>query len=292
MPDRPAAKAGSWYPAGAEALRAEVDRCLDAAEPGLGGPAVGGLVPHAGLSFSGPIAGRVFRFLQEGQTAVRTVLVFGAVHTKHLRQPAIWAEGVWETPLGDLPVDEELARALIDAGAGTDDPSPHYGDNAIELQTPFIRHIWPGARILPLATPPAPDAVEAGRAVWEVLRERGRDGDTLILGSTDLTHYGAAFGLMPAGAGPSAVEWTKANDEKLLARVRDMDAEGVLQRAGEDHSACGAGAIAAATACARAAGVDAARVLEHTTSYDIMPDGRGDHIVGYAAVVFPAPRAP
>ena len=68
-------------------------------------------------------------------------------------KPAIWAAGAWETPLGALAVDEDLAQELIRAGAGAEGEAPHLGDNAIELQTPFLRHCFPNARIVPIATP-------------------------------------------------------------------------------------------------------------------------------------------
>ncbi len=283
---RPAEKAGAWYSANPEGLRRELDQHLERADIDRAVPCVAGIVPHAGLAFSGPSAARVYAWMAGANPDIRTFLVFGAVHTMHLSRPAIWARGAWDTPLGQIAVDRELAAALIAAGVGEENESPHFGDNAIELQTPFLRHCFPKAEIVAIATPANSQAADTGTATWEIARKTGHK--IMVLGSTDLTHYGAAFGLTPAGFGDPATTWCRQNDEKLLRLMADMRAEEIVPAAARDHSACGAGAVAATVAFARAAGCAQGLLLEHTTSYEVMPDGEARHFVGYGAMVFPA----
>ncbi len=284
MPSRPAAKAGSWYSANPATLTHELARYLAAAETSGAAPARAAVVPHAGLAFSGPNAARVYAWLQAANPEVETFVIFGAVHTTTLTRPAVWTSGVWQTPLGDIQVDEELAAAFVKAGVGEDDATPHYDDNAIELQTPFLRHCFPAAKLVAVATPPAAGAVEAGTAAWEICARAGRR--VIALGSTDLTHYGRSFAFTPAGVGEKALAWAKANDRQLLDLMAKLAAEEVVPAAKQAHSACGAGAAAATVAFARAAGCREGKLLGHTTSHEVRPEGEAAHFVGYGAMVF------
>jgi len=286
---RPAEKAGAWYAASPGALRGELDRYLAAVDVSAAQSISAAIVPHAGLAFSGPTAARVYAWLQQAEPEVETFIIFGAVHTMRLPRPAIWPAGTWETPLGPLAVDDRLAAKLVDAGVGTADERPHYGDNAIELQAPFLRHCFPRARIVPVATPADAVAVEAGVTTWDVVRRLGVRA--VVLGSTDLTHYGRSFGLTPAGCGHKALRWGRENDTRLLDLMVALNAEAIVPTAERDRSACGAGAAAATVAYARAAGCRQGVLLEHTTSHDVMPDGEASHFVGYGAVVFPTGKA-
>jgi AmmeMemoRadiSam system protein B len=266
------------------ALAEEVERFIRRAKAESRPPLVAGIVPHAGLAFSGATAAKVYAWISRNNSDIETFLIFGAVHTSLLSRPAIWVRGAWQTPMENIPVDEELASALVKAGIGDDNERPHLDDNAIELQTPFIARVFPHVKIVPVATPPLPCAVEAGAAAWEVCRRLGRK--VVALGSTDLTHYGHAFGLVPAGEGKSALEWSRENDRKLIYSIVALEAEKIVPVAKRDQSACGAGAVAAAVAFARAAGCVRGELLEHTNSYEIMPDGRASHFVGYGALAF------
>ena len=88
------------------------------------------------------------------------------------------------------------------------------------------------------------------------------------------------------GLGAKALAWAKANDQRLIDEVVALHGSQVLQVAAEDRSACGAGAIAAAIACAQALGATAGRLLHHTTSHDAQPMGQPSDFVGYAAIAF------
>ncbi|MBN2713095.1 MAG: AmmeMemoRadiSam system protein B [Planctomycetes bacterium] len=286
MGRRTASKAGTWYSACQDTLAREIEGYLEMAEARETSPVVAAIAPHAGLAYSGATAARAYGWIKKSDPDVETFVLFGAVHTCQLSTPAIWTKGEWETPLGPLMIDEELAAMFVEAGVAEDNEAPHHGDNAIELQTPFIRHCFPDVKIVPIAIPPSESAVSSGTAAWTAAAKTGRK--IIAIGSTDLTHYGHAFGFMPAGEGDEAVEWSKLNDRKLIDQIIALNAESIISIAGKDHSACGAGAVAATVAWAKAAGCAQGKLLEHTTSYDVMPDGLASHFVGYGSLVFPA----
>lgn len=278
---RKAEKAGAWYPDDSGQLRDALAEYCDYAVPDEINEPVAGIVPHAGLAFSGPTAGKVFTSLKSADP--ETIIILGAVHTMFLNMPSVWGKGAWQTPLGDVAVDEDLAKVICDADIAQENHKPHNGDNAIELQMPFVKYCFPEAKIVPIAVPPLVGIEKLGQFLHDIVS--GQSKKIVILGSTDFTHYGDSFGVTPAGYGEKALEWSKENDRKLIDFILNFESDKIVETSQDDHSACGAGAVAALTQYAKeceAKGV----LLEHTTSYDVMPQGEASHFVGYAGIVF------
>jgi AmmeMemoRadiSam system protein B len=285
---RPPARAGVFYPASAADCEAGISDCLsrasllpDAGESAVAGPAIGGIVPHAGWVYSGPTAARTLLAL--GAPPIRCIVVFGAVHSAGVPRAQVSASAAWETPLGPVSVDadlRDLVREELDVGE-----SAHRAEHSIEVHVPFIRRLHPDAAILPVAMPPDDAALEVGAVV---ARAAGRlEGRVVYLGSTDLTHYGPRFyGFAPHGRGPEAHRWSKENDRAFLDRLVALDPAGALADSRRHRNACGAGAAAAAVAAAREAGATRGSLLEHVTSAEIQGDTDPSDFVGYASVVF------
>jgi AmmeMemoRadiSam system protein B len=275
-----------FYPAGEVACRREVAEYLGSVEPAdVQSPILGGVVPHAGWAFSGATAAYVYSALN-AQCAPETIVLFGAVHSWGVPTASMYGRGRWRSPLGYLDIDEELAEAVLRQGAGlvADQPAAHDNEHSIEVQLPFIKYAFPDAHILPIAVPPLRIAPEVGRVVAQAAHKLGRKSPALA--SSDLTHYGPRYGFAPAGIGEQALEWTKANDKRLLDHVVAMRSSEIIEEASVHHNACGAGAIAAAMAYAAKLGATRGVLLHQTTSYDVMPTGRPSDMVGYAAVIF------
>jgi hypothetical protein len=216
-------------------------------------------------------------------------VLFGAVHVRGVRRPALYPEGAWWTPVGTVEVDADLAREIGEAAGAhlASDPGAHDGEHSLEVQVPFIRRLFPDARIVPILVPPGEDAVPLGERVGALLA--GREG-VAFLGSTDLTHYGPRYGFTPVGSGPEALRWAKEeNDRSMIDLVRALRAEEVLSDFRRRHNACGPGAIAAAVAAARAQGAREVSLLEHITSAEVRPEWGGEDFVGYAGIVFSWP---
>ncbi|MGM0401583.1 MAG: AmmeMemoRadiSam system protein B [Chloroflexota bacterium] len=285
MPIRHPTVAGMFYPQGERTCRQEVEAYLDVELEAVEGTIWGGVVPHAGWDFSGPTAGRVFSALDTG-TPPETFLLLGAIHRGGVNAPSLYGSGEWETPLGTLPVDEELARRLLEEleGEVVDKPQAHASEHSIEVQLPFIKYLFPEASILPLAIPPFSQAHDLGRRIAEVAK--GVERRVVAIGSSDLTHYGPRYGFTPAGMGTSGLEWMKENDRRLLRLAREMRASEVVEEAQTHHNACGAGAIAATMGYALGRGADEGVVLHYTTSHEARPMGQPRDAVGYGAVIF------
>lgn len=283
MSTRKADFAGSWYPGSEwECKDAIKDFIQDStpcstAEKGR----VGGIVPHAGWYFSGKLACNVVQCLVS-DSPPDTFVIFG----RHLHPGSgnyIMTEGAWETPLGKLDIDEELAEKLVSEFKFKIETAAHYEqDNTIELQLPFVKYFFPDVKILPIGVPPLIDSLKIGERIVEI--SKALDKKIMILGSTDLTHYGFNYGFTPKGVGKEAVEWVKnENDKKIIDLMLSMDAQGVIHEALKNYNSCCSGAVATAIASMKQLGADKGEVLAYSSSYDIRPN---NSFVGYVGIVF------
>ncbi len=153
------------------------------------------------------------------------------------------------------------------------------------MQTPFIKHLFPEARIVPIMVPPVEEAVVLGEKIAALAKER--DGQIITVGTSDLTHYGQRYSFMEHGTGKKALEWMKdENDRRIIDLCLSMAAEKIVPEATTHLNACGSGAVAATVAYARALGVNEGELVHYTTSYDVAPDGEPSDFVGYAGIVF------
>jgi AmmeMemoRadiSam system protein B len=273
-PIRRAAVAGSWYPGTPAAIAAEVEGYLAAARPpAVPGRLVGLISPHAGLRYSGPVAAYGYRLLR-GRSRL-TVIMVGPSHYAAFDGVAVYARGAFETPLGRVPVAEDIAGALLAAGpALCDDPEMHRKEHSLEMQLPFLQHVVPDLRLVPLlmGSQSREEADALAGALARVLAGR----DVLLVASSDLSHY------QPA---PVA----NRLDAEVAECVGRFDPEGLMDRLERRHDhACGGGPMVAVMKAARSLGADRATVLRYGDSGDV---GEGDksRVVGYLSAALSAP---
>ena len=280
MSTRPMAFAGRFYPSSADDCTRMLEEMRRPVQ--VDGEVVGGIVPHAGWVYSGATAALTLAALAESHPD--TVVVFGAVHRMDHNDASLYPGGDWETPLGALGVDEELAAAFSEVDGVVEDEAAHANEHSIEVQLPLIRYLIGNVKVVPISVRPSWRAVEIGRACAVQSRDIGRK--IAWLGSTDLTHYGPAFGFGPRGFGVDGLSWAKdVNDRRMVELVSSLQADAVVAEATENHNACGAGAVAATIAAMRELGAGEYIELEHITSADV-EGGSGGSAVGYESGVF------
>jgi AmmeMemoRadiSam system protein B len=130
--------------------------------------------------------------------------------------------------------------------------------------------------------PPARETLAVGERTAELAGSLGRS--IVVLGSTDLTHYGPNYGFAPQGVGEQAVDWVRnKNDRRVIDRMLALDGEGVIAEGLRNQNACCAGAAAATAEAARRLGAEHGLELVYAMSYDIRPDSS---FVGYVGVLF------
>jgi AmmeMemoRadiSam system protein B len=281
------AVAGMFYPAEPAGLLALVDQIV--ARAAAGAPAdrpnpadvLGLLVPHAGLVYSGAIA--ALSWCLAADAAPDTIVVAGTDHQALASGIGVWCDGPWASPLGDVAVDEELARHIAALGEPfARDEGAHDGEHSIEVQLPLIARLCPGVRIVPLAVSPRLRThAAAGAKLGALLAERRAAGDRILLvASSDMAHYPRA-------------RVCEATDAELLEPLLRLDADALYELEGSVLSEgrpglvcglCGIDPVRVTLAALRPMGAHRGVLLGSSTSADA--GGSPGRTVGYASVAF------
>jgi AmmeMemoRadiSam system protein B len=247
----------------------------------------GGIAPHAGWTYSGALAAKTLAALAKTRPLNRVVLL-GSDHTGSADVAEMYDIGAWRTPLGDVPVDESLAAAILAQGdLIRSNPAAHAHEHSLEVLVPLLQVLCPEVRIVPIIVAPTPQAVAVGKAIAQALRHEAEPA--FLVGSTDLTHHGGHFPA-PGGRGLVGVNFSRNNDQRMLRLMEELAAEQIVAEANQHGNACGAGAVAATLAACESLGATRGICLRYTNSYDVIhalyPDDLDDTTVGYASVVF------
>ena len=259
------AVAGRFYPQNPGVLLAEVHSYISpVAEPVA---ALGCVVPHAGYMYSGHVAGAVYARLQIPQRCI----LMCPNHTGMGKPLSIMSEGAWETPMGSVPVDSELATTLKERFSFlSEDAAAHRFEHAAEVQLPFLQACQPQVVFVPIAVGTSQfEALDGlGHAIAEVVASR--EQRVLIIASSDMNHYE-----------PDAI--TRVKDQKAIDRMLALDARGLYDVVmDEDISMCGFGPTVAMLTAAKQLGATAAELIKYATSGDV--SGDRNMVVGYAGV--------
>ncbi len=258
--------AGTFYPADAKTLRKTIEEMTDARAERRRALAV--IVPHAGYIYSGPVAGAVYSSVE----IPGTVVILGPGHREIGTLLAIQDSGSWQTPLGETPVDAELAALIKQNCAAVEtDEQAHRFEHSLEVQVPFLQYFRPDIRIVPVCISYEAgyaDLEALGRGIATALRVFGQP--VLIVASTDMSHY----------VSQKAAE---TRDHRAIRKILDLDPEGLFRTVrAEGITMCGYQPTAAALVAALELGADRAELVKYQTS----GDRTGDYteVVGYAGI--------
>jgi len=261
---RAPAVAGLFYPQRPQELAAAVKSYLAGAKATASGrvgePVARAIVaPHAGYLYSGAIAGAAYASLAMAAHGVTRIVVMGPSHRLAFRGLATCTAAAFESPLGPLHVDREAVARLTESGLARELDVAHANEHSLEVQLPFLKHLFPEAHIVPILTgdeawQPAAQAIEL---LWQ-------DEATALVVSSDLSHYHDY---------PTA----QAADARTAAQLEALAAGEIDHR-----QACGATAINALLAVAARKGLSCA-TRDLRNSGDTA--GPRDRVVGYGAFI-------
>jgi len=277
---RPSVLSGTWYPADPGELARTVDTFLEAADLSVrpaGRPLIA-VVPHAGYVYSGPTAGKLYGLLTDW--VPRRLLLLAPSHRVALDRIALCGAAAFATPLGNVLTDQAAISELVVCESFTIDEQAHAEEHAIEIQLPLIQRTWPGAvpAIVPMLVPhlePGP-ARAAAAAITRLA-----DEDTLIVVSSDFTHYGQAYRYVPFTENPA--QSLEKLDSGAILRILAADPAGLRAYGRETGiTMCGLEAAAVALDHRLPAGYEGA-LIDYARSGD--RDGDYSLSVSYAAVL-------
>lgn len=268
---RSSAVAGYFYKASPEALRKQIEGFVVSGAKKT--KAIGVVVPHAGLIYSGATAGAVYSSLELPDTFV----LIGPNHTGLGAAVSLMAKGTWETPLGLVEIDDVLAASILSQSARIhEDSLAHLREHSLEVQLPFIQYFKKQFKIVPIQMLDTrlETCLDVGRAVAEAIKKRGEGGGSgrpLIVASSDMSHYEQA-------------DRAKEKDSKAIQSILNLDPEG-LYRVVRDYeiTMCGYGPAVAMLTAGKILGATHAELVKYSNSGET--SGDYDKVVGYAGIV-------
>jgi len=232
---------------------------------------LGMIVPHAGYEYSGPVAAHSYYQLASAGF-FESVVILGPNHTGLGSGVSTMTEGEWSTPLGNVPIDTEIAREIVDSSDIVDvEDEAHRSEHSIEVQLPFLQYIYPRRfKFVPICMmlQDLKTSIEVGEAVAKAAEKHG----AVVLASSDWTHY-------------EPQEEAQSKDKQALDAALQMNEEKfqeVIEK--RSVSACGYGPVTAMIHAARVRGARRGRLLSYQTSGDVTGDKGA--VVGYAAASF------
>ncbi|MFO8101515.1 MAG: MEMO1 family protein [Dehalococcoidia bacterium] len=258
--------AGRFYPGSAGALLAEIERMMD---PQVSREKVIGLIsPHAGYSFSGPVAGATLSRIEPAGTFV----IMGPNHTGMGSPFAIMTGENWETPLGEVQIDAELGKLILQNSEYLDeDAEAHRYEHSIEVQLPFLQYLGENIKIVPIVLSHSGGEFykEIGKSIARAVKESGQE--VVIMASSDMTHY-------------EPQESARTKDMKAIEAILDLAEDELLGRIREFNiTMCGYGPVVSLISAAKELGAREAELVRYQTSGDVTGDYGG--VVGYAGVI-------
>ena len=276
---RPALVAGQFYPGSPTALLHAVAGYLRAEEtPPSRAQALLTMLPHAGYAYCGEVIGATL-----SQIALPSRLILlGPNHTGRGAPLSVWPDGAWRTPLGDVPVDTEMASALIDTPAAgyVADKAAHMGEHSLEVLLPFLQVLIPDLRVTPVCVACRPQELEAaGAALAQAVRRQTGSATSIgFIVSSDMNHY-------------ADQETTLRLDNAALDAFLTLDPVLLFNTVAEQRiSMCGVLPATLALFAAQALGADRAVLTRHATSADVSGDAA--RVVGYAGAYVTRRRQP
>jgi MEMO1 family protein len=265
MKRRPAV-AGQFYHDTAQRLTQQIERYTD--QDASKEDAVGIVVPHAGLVYSGPVAGAVYSSIK----FPRTFVMLGPNHTGLGARISLMEDSEWEIPTCTFNVDRKLAgKIALNVPKVERDSQAHVFEHSLEVQLPFIAYFSSEVKIVPivLLSVSLNDCFELAEGIAKAVKSV--DYPVTIIASSDMSHY-------------QPDEITRQKDKKAIEKILNLDPEGLFEIVRRERiSMCGYLPVTVMLAAAKLLGAGSARLVKYSTSGDV--SGDYDSVVGYVGIV-------
>lgn len=276
------AVAGSFYSSQEKILKTEISQYLNQAKPIATGNLLKILiVPHAGISYSGRTSGWGFKQL-EGQNFPR-VIILGVSHRAQFDHAAIFGKGLWQTPLGKVLVDENLALTLINKEQNIiADDIPHRDEHSLEIELIFLQKVLSDFKVVPiLVSNPSEQLID--HLAQKISKHL--DENTLLVVSSDLSHY-PEYNIANKVDNETIKAVLTGRIELFEKTIQDLESKAYPNLV---TCACGQEAIKVALEASRILKLKDIKLLKYENSGD--SGGDKNQVVGYAAIGFWGPKS-
>jgi AmmeMemoRadiSam system protein B/AmmeMemoRadiSam system protein A len=258
--------AGQFYPSSPAQLKSMIKEMVD--EKAVKEDVIGLVLPHAGYIYSGQVAGATISRVKFKDTFI----ILGPNHTGNGKPYSIMTEDAWQTPLGNVEIDSELAKKMLASSRYLrEDYLAHQQEHSIEVQLPFLQYFKPDVKFVPIILGYGTEAVfkEIGKELARAIK--GLKREVVIIASSDMTHY-------------ESQKSAQRKDAQAIEAMLNLDAGELMARVeGLNITMCGYAPAVCLISAARELGATRAELVKYQTSGDTSGDYSA--VVGYAGVI-------
>lgn len=274
---RQPAVAGSFYPKD----RDDLDSLLGSF---IRGPrderdVIGCVVPHGMYAYCGKTQARAYKALGNGDF---TFVVLGANHHGAGSSASIMTSGKWRTPLGDYPINNEIAAEIKKASGIAEDIESHSNEHSIEVQLPWLQKMFPRSSFVPISLGKL--SLDETEVIGKAISKASVGRRLVVIASSDFTHYGEVYNYSPVdGEAEEILEFIEGIDRQAAQRITSLDPAGFVEFVETHRSTiCGCAPIAAMLFSVEE-WASRASLLDYSTSYAVSKSK--DAIVGYCSII-------
>jgi len=260
--------AGQFYSSSKQQLTKEIESFLD--KKVAKKDVIGCMLPHAGYLYSGRVAAQTVSNIKIKDR----VVLLGPNHTGQGAFFSIMTEGAWQTPLGEIKIDSDLAKRILkNSKYLEDDIMAHAYEHSLEVELPILQYFRQDFKIVPIAF--LSDDLDAlkktGEEIAGVLKEPDIKDSVMLVASSDMTHYE-----------PQADAEKK--DKEAINAILELDEDKLMDKIQQFNiTMCGYAPVITMIKAAKLLGAKNAELIKYQTSGDITGDTKS--VVGYAGII-------
>lgn len=260
--------AGRFYPLDTSDLIRQIESFID--KQAKKTEVIACILPHAGYMYSGRVAVQTVSNIKIKER----IILLGPNHTGQGPAFSIMTQGIWQTPLGDVKVDSALAEKILAASDDLeDDCHAHRDEHSLEVELPILQYCKKTIQIVPicLASHDPCSLKKIGEAITAAIKESKIEESTLIIASSDMTHYEPQD--QADKKDKQAIQAIlELNNDKLTTLVQKLNI-----------SMCGYAPVLVTLISSKLLGAEKAELIKYQTSGDITGDYNS--VVGYAGII-------
>ena len=259
---------GRFYPARAPELTKQIESFID--KTALKSEAIACMLPHAGYTYSGLVAAQTVSRIKIKDK----IVLLGPNHTGLGAAFSIQAQGTWQTPLGEIEIDSDLAKAILKNSKYLEEDSiAHAQEHSLEVELPVLQYFKKSFQIVPICilSDEADKLEEIGQAIAAAIKETKQENSVLIVASSDMTHY-------------EPQDQASAKDKAAIQAILKLDIPALTKTVRDlNISMCGYAPVSAMLSCAKLLGAKKGELVKYQTSGDVTGDTSS--VVGYAGII-------
>jgi AmmeMemoRadiSam system protein B len=259
---------GQFYPSSSHELNKQIEAFIDKKSEKQ--DVIGCVLPHAGYVYSGLVAGQTVSRINIKDK----IILLGPNHTGYGSEFSIMAEGAWQTPLGEIKIDNLLASQILEHSPHLrDDYLAHAYEHSLEVELPFLQYFKSDFKMVPIAIlSDDTDALkEIGKGIATVIEQSKIKDSTIIVASSDMTHY-------------EPLAQAQKKDKEAMQAILELNEDKLMEKILKLRiSMCGYAPVIAMLAAAKRLGAQRGTLIKYQTSGDVTGDIGS--VVGYAGII-------